>query len=311
MKRGIITVVLVFAAMLRTSPALAQGCSDAGLCTVPDFDAESSELRAKAPAHRMAAGLSFGKGNQSIDYVTTHLGYTRQISRRIAAAAKATFASANGELGNHAGLGDLFFTVSARPASNAASPWRIFAGGKFPLGAAIAGPSAISLPMDYQSTLGSFDLLLGASYAQENLSAVLGLQLPLSGANSNTFVPDRYGDTRADNYHPSNRFSRKSDVMLRLTYIRPDVFLGMDLRPGFLALWHAGRDTYADSQGRTHSIDGSQGLTLNANVAAVFPVAPQQSVELLLAFPMITRDARPDGLTRSLVLSAEYQLAIR
>ncbi len=54
------------------------------------------------------------------------------------------------------------------------------------------------------------------------------------------------------------------------------------------------------------TLEGSEGLTLNGNLMINYALATNQLFQLSLATPFVTRDLRPDGLTRSFVLGLEY-----
>jgi hypothetical protein len=76
--------------------------------------------------------------------------------------------------------------------------------------------------------------------------------------------------------------------------------------PGLLPIYHLGEDEYTDMDGMVKSIQGSDGLTLNATLFMDIALSLSSSLELNVGFPFIVRDTRPDGLTRGYVMGAEY-----
>jgi hypothetical protein len=56
-------------------------------------------------------------------------------------------------------------------------------------------------------------------------------------------------------------------------------------------------------------VDGSEGLTLNATVDARYRINERWAIELAYGSPLIVREERPDGLTRSMVLNVGLRYA--
>ena len=56
-------------------------------------------------------------------------------------------------------------------------------------------------------------------------------------------------------------------------------------------------------------IDGSEGLTLNLTLDAGYRLNDRWTAELAYGSPLIVREERPDGLTRSMVLNAGLRYA--
>jgi hypothetical protein len=252
-------------------------------------------------------GLSIGRGSRGIDILTPSLAYERVLSSRVLASAKLTYSSASGELGDHAALGDLFLNAHyvARQDNG-----RFFftAGAKIPLGNADGEGDGISLPMDYQSSLATLDLIAGAGYAKGPFGVHIGWQQPLTAEISNTFLAEQYPDSRGLNYNSTNRFSRKADALLRLSYDLKMAEGRFTVRPSILPIYHVANDAYIDSLGVEREIAGSRGITLNGNVFVIYRITRAHELELSYGMPFETREARPDGLTRKYVLTFEYHL---
>ena len=66
---------------------------------------------------------------------------------------------------------------------------------------------------------------------------------------------------------------------------------------------HLDQDTRLDSTGTRMAVEGSDGLTLNLTIDARYRLNDAWTLELAYGSPMVVRDERPDGLTRSLVLN--------
>ena len=79
------------------------------------------------------------------------------------------------------------------------------------------------------------------------------------------------------------------------------------LTPSILPIYHLRKDRYRDEFGKEHQIDGSKGLTLNGNLFIDYAWSSKQGLQLAMGFPFIARKARPDGLTRTALLTLEYR----
>ena len=84
------------------------------------------------------------------------------------------------------------------------------------------------------------------------------------------------------------------------------------MQPGVLAIYHVGKDEIleqaVDPIGNLRipdhvTVSGSQGLTLNMTLDAQYKLNDHWSLLLAYGSPVITREVRPDGLTRSLVIN--------
>ena len=292
-------------------PALSQGCSDAGVCTIPEMNAESNiagmeNLQAKNHA---AAGLSFGVGEQDVSVTTPYLIYDRILNAKVSLSAKIIYSANSGDLGSQTGLGDIYLTGNFLAHQTDEMTVSITTGVKLPLSKADAGDQAVSLPMVYQSSLETVDFILGAAYAKGKVRISAGWQQPLSGDNSNSFHAATYPDVRATQYLSTNRFNRKGDVLLRVSYALRLAHGRIVVRPGILPIYHLGNDRYTDAAGVEQSISGSQGLTLNGNLNITWQASTKASLRLIFGAPFITRQARPDGLTRHMVTGLEYNVS--
>ena len=191
---------------------------------------------------------------------------------------------------------------------NKKNNWNISAtlGTKLPLSQSDLKAANLSLPMQYQSSLGTIDLITGVALHNKHWQIAAGWQQPLTGTNGNNFLPIYFNDAKADKYIPSNDFNRKADVLLRGLYKHSlnDQFY---FNAGLLGIYHLGKDTYIDGNisNQPIAIKGSDGLTLNASVAGWYTVSKKITIGLTAALPLLIRDVRPDGLTRSFVIAPE------
>lgn len=290
---------------LAQGPVLAQGCSDAGFCTIGSLKQHGS---ADTQKQKITLLLPAGLGDENVFVFTPGLQYDRSLSSAWAVQAKLTGNYAQGNLGRAAGLGDLF--LSGTYALSAKTNWTtsLTFGVKLPLNKGNLTSQGQSLPMQYQSSLGTVDLIAGLSVSSARWQFSTGWQQPLTGANANTFLTST--DTRPDAlaYPPSNQFVRRADGLARVAYMFP-LTTTVSLNAGLLGIYHIGEDTYTDQNERVRAIAGSSGLTLNATLAGWWTISPKTRLGFTAGTPLVVREVRPDGLTRSVVFAPEISWA--
>ncbi len=161
--------------------------------------------------------------------------------------------------------------------------------------------------MDYQSSLGTVDLLAGVGFSVQKVQLVFAWQQPLT-QNQNTFLADDYPSTSALSRFPStNQFKRSGDVLVRVSYpfrLSDKVQFTTSLLP----IYHLANDTFINEQGIETEIEGSEGLTLNFNAFLDYQLSEKSALQLNVGFPTVVRDTRPDGLTRSFIATVEYRI---
>lgn len=305
-----VTFGFLFLLLLSVRNLNAQGCSDAGVCSIHSIknNAEADESK-EGKKNDLSVGFGYGIGERSTDNYTWYAEYTRTITKRTSVTGKLSYAAISGELANTSGLGDLFLSVNH--AFDIKSKWKksFVVGLKIPFDGANIKKNGIYLPMPYQTSLGTTDLVLAINYTRKSFGATLAVQQPLKPINENKFLPGDYPAVPLTlKYWPSNEFSRKGDIVGRVSY---NFKTGerFSIRPSLLGIYHEANDTYLDDAKNRRPIYNSRGLTLNGNVFVGYHLKNGSGFELSLGTPFIVRDQRPDGLTRSFVASLEYQFS--
>ena len=288
-------------------PALySQGCSDAGFCSLGILKNNVAGISKK---HSLAIGANYGAGEQNTSTINPYFEYAIKANNHFSYQLKMTAVYATGFLGSTFNVGDIFGFVNYTVDPAAINRLSFLTGIKIPLSHANdKNENGKPLPLDYQSSIGTFDLIEGVSYVIRNkweLNA--GIQIPVVQKNKNTFFPDEYSDPRINNFRPTNNFKRKADALVRISYSLSLKKSSISLKPNILAIYHLGEDSYENRLGKREIINGSDGLTMNAGIIASKTFKNNNQLELIAAAPFITRDSRPDGLTRSLVLNIQYR----
>ncbi len=282
--------------------AEAQGCSDAGFCTINAFkpqilsEQESFKNYAKV-------GTFLGKADRAISVAGSYVEFGRQLSQTVGVDTKLTTLAQSGTEYSGYRFADLFIN----------SHWQVNKQLKFTLGTKIPLSKAnqtykgFDLPMDYQSSLGTFDLVVGLGFVLQKVQFVAAFQQPLSQNNNRFLVSNFSSSGLFQDFQSTNKFQRSGDVLLRVSYPIPSISK-LRITPSLLPIYHLSNDKFTDATNVVKEIVGSKGLTLNGNIYVDYVLNASNSVQLNVGMPFVVRDARPDGLTRSFIANIEYRL---
>ena len=280
----------------------AQGCSDAGICTINSFKPNSADSAAVG-RHQLKVGAFYGQADNAIAVYGTYLEYNRQLSNRWGIDAKLTSLAQNGNGISAFGVSDIFLNAHYK----ASDKVTFTVGTKIPLSVADKSKNNLPLPMDYQSSLGTVDLIFGMGYTINKWQMVAAIQQPLS-QNSNQFLASSYpANHPLRQFQSTNKFQRSADVLLRVSYpvqLHPK----LKLTPSLLPIYHLANDRFVNEMDVEQPIVGSQGLTLNGNLYLDYDLSSKSALQFNMGLPFVVRDARPDGLTRSFVANLEYRI---
>lgn len=295
-------VFLISAILLITNFAYAQGCSDAGICSIGHgFQSADKDLK-----NTVEIATIFGAGEFDVKYFSPYISYTRQINEKIELSTKVTFSTASGSFGTRGAFGDAFLIGKYSFAAKNNTQWSALLGWKFPFTTSNSKINGYSLPLDYQSSLGTFDLFIGTNFKYKKWDFNAALQIPVFNNNKNSYFAAYSG---TDDFPTTNLFERKSDALFRATYTLNTKNQKFSFKPNVLFIYHLGEDSYETIFGKRESFVGSEGLTINGNLISAYHINKQKSVELSIASPFVVRDMRPDGLTRSFVLALHYKIS--
>ncbi len=298
MKKTLFSLILVFA----TALSFGQGCSDAGICSV----GHAFDTTQKQNKNNIEVATIYGVGESDVTYFSPYVSYTRKLNEKVALSTKVTFSSASGSFGTRATFGDAYLVGNYLFKENNNKQWSALVGWKFPFTSSNLKINDYSLPLDYQASLGTFDLFLGTNLKYKKWDFNTAIQIPVFNLNKNSYFKEYSG---TNDFPSTNLFERKSDVLFRTTYTIKTTNQKFTFKPNVLFIYHLGEDTYENIFGQRENIAGSSGLTINGNLITSYNLTKESSIELSLAAPFVVRDIRPDGLTRSFVLGLQYKIA--
>lgn len=296
LKITIISTALYFSFQMVSS----QGCSDAGFCTIESFKPGDLNITENYK-NQFRIGVSFGQADYDISVLSNYVEYSRNVNDKLRLNSKFTTLYQIGNDISVFGLSDIFLNANY----SLTDELNFTFGTKIPLNNASRQYRDLALPMDYQSSLGTIDLIAGLGYNFYKLQLLLAIQQPLT-QNSNDFIAGQYPVGSELNMIQSTRnYSRMGDLMARVSWpfnLAPKLQLNLSLLP----IYHLANDQYTDIEGVTKEIEGSRGLTLNSNIFLDYNLNNKNFLQMNFGMPFVTRDSRPDGLTRHFLVSLEY-----
>ncbi|HRD54149.1 MAG TPA: hypothetical protein PKY96_16040, partial [Flavobacteriales bacterium] len=181
-------LTLLLAALLINACAQAQGCSDAGVCTAGPLGqvAAQGDSTTKALRHFARLQFSYAVGEQGVAISQAVPEISLGITERWSVQARIPFMLISGNLGQNEGVGDPVITSSYAIMNRDSLRLESLIGVKLPANAADARDAGDRpLPMPYQTSLGTTDLLAGISFRSKRLTIALAYQHVLNDGNEN------------------------------------------------------------------------------------------------------------------------------
>jgi hypothetical protein len=216
-----------------------------------------------------------------------------------------------GNLGSTEGISDLSLCYTRSIKSSDNFDLNFSLGGKIPTNKSNLLSDEFPgepLPMYYQTSLGTFDLVTGLSLINRKWLFATGIQIPLVHINENTFdwtdFPEYPNQDYIKTYSQSNLLKRGIDVMLRVE--RNFRFSRINFSAGLLPIYRITNDRITNQQGVEVKPDGARGLALSGILTAGYQFNVKNGVKLLFGDRFTNREKNPDGLSREMVTSLTY-----
>lgn len=314
-------LILLFTMVFAITFAKAQGCSDAGFCTLGslksnfDFDnKDSSMAEEKVLKNTIGVGFSYGLGEDFNNNFNPYLLYNRKLTKHLDLNAKLTSAFIQGKVANVNYLSDIYIATNTSIPIKDKKPklkqrLNIIAGIKIPFSVANFKKDGLPLPMAYQPSLATVDIIVGVNYIVRGFEMNAAFQIPTAQINKNSYVKEFSTFTfnkGKDTFATTNLFKRKPDFLFRFGYVFHTKNYKWLFKPNVLNIFHLGKDTYVDGFGKKQKIDGSQGYTLNVALNITYNINKHHNLELSVGTPALVRKVRPEGLTRKVAAALEY-----
>jgi hypothetical protein len=296
-----IKIIILLSLIMSGFKAYPQGCNDAGLCSMGDLDGQGLTSKNK---YNTQLSYLFGLGEKQTLINTIQFEQRFMFwENRGQIFLQLPIHYIYGNLGQTYGIGDvsLGFNYTYLKKKELSASFMIAV--KLPPNDANKTIDDKGAPMVYQTSLGTYDLALGANFFYRKWQLGLGYLKPL-GSNKNYFDHAEWPDNSdALEYAQMRDLARGDDGMLRLNrffYTKKNRY-----NVGLLALYRLQKDKITQN-GERLALENSDGLTLNLNLGYQKVLKNKDAITLSFAAPIITREVRVDGLTRTFIVMFTY-----
>lgn len=289
-----------------------QGCSSAGFCTMGVLKADqkfSNVKKIKLNYVEVSQLIAFSGLGETINATT--LDASLSIGRKNKIQIRLPYAWVNGPLANTKAFGDVYLAYSRNLLSKNNYAINAMIGTKLPrFTTALATPEGLPLPLYYSPSLGTYDLILGASFINQNWLLGVGYQQPLFKAiTDNQFTPTAWENTdlatQAQRYDASVNLKRGGDIMLRIErnfrFGRYNAFVGS------MPVYHITADEITNQEGQRIRVENSKGLSVTAIVGGGYNLNAHTIIKCFYGYTALRRQANPDGLMKTSVATITYE----
>ncbi len=281
-----------------------QGCSDAGACSAGSMDFLQNEQTSPTKLN-VSFEQTFGLGEKFVLIGQSTATIRYQLFRNTQLQLRAPFVFTIGNLGSTTGVGDMIFSVTQAIFSGQKQGMSFLLGTRLKSNNSDFEINGNPLPMAYQTSLGTYDILTGIFYYWKKWDFYVAYQHPFNRNNNQYLHPAEETDNNKL-YYESAQLKRGDDMYLRLqrTFV---VKVKNSIKATLLGIYRMQQDQIIKNDENIY-LTGSNGITINLGVTYIQKLKTGKSFEYSLSFPVIDRKYRADGLTRNLVAGVKLEL---
>lgn len=306
-----ITLLVVLLVSFTLPNVLGQGCSDAGFCTMGAMKPDQNFSR-KINFKLRSAELVYYRGNSTLTPVIhsmtadLNFGFNARTSFQV----KIPYQWVTGRLGDTEGLSDISISATRNIFRSSQFDLNLTIGGKIPTNTSNAkSANNLTLPMYYQTSLGSYDIIAGLSLLSKKWLFAIGYQQALT-ANENDFTWGewvRFPDKEyLGEYDVGIGLRRGIDLMFRAE--RNFRYSNYSFNVGILPIYRITADQGLLRTRENGARIETTGLALSTLGGFTYHFNVSSSVKIIYGYKLIDRNTNPDGLTRDDVLTIAYQV---
>ena len=295
----ILTILIGFFSVSLVS---GQGCSDAGACSISSLNFSEDTIPNDSKV-RFSMEQSFGLGEKFILISQTTAGIQYRVFKSTLLELRIPFVFTYGNIGQTSGVGDLLLSVNQQLFRKNKDQLNLLIAGRLKTNNADYTFAGEPLPMAYQTSLGTYDVIFGLLYVIPKWDFYAAYQHSF-GRNKNGYLVTDTTLPDSKKYFESAQLKRGDDVYLRAR--RELAFKNRSsLILTLMTIYRLQKDEIIKND-KPVLLEGSQGLTLNLGFTWLRKLSTGQTMDLQLAFPVIDRAYRADGLTRNVVVSIRF-----
>jgi len=334
-------ILLIITLGFLHNETLGQGCSDAGFCTMGAMRPNQGySKKVNLRVRSVELNQYYGLTTFFLQILAYNADVNIGITDRLTAQIKLPYQFVSGKLANTQGLGDISISLTQNLISKEAFRINLSFGAKIPTGNSnittnVADTNGVfadrPLPMYYQTSLGTYDVIGGVSLSTKNWLFSTGIQIPLN-KNGNQFLWGAWNNTdkagAAQKYAKSRELQRGTDVMLRIE--RNFRFSNWNTFIGLLSIYRINKDKFLDVPltdgvvteiSTTNRVFGRDIHTDNFAISLLagggYRFNTKVAVKLMVGYRLVDRTStqgknfavvkNPDGLARLLVTNVGFE----
>jgi hypothetical protein len=325
-KQFFLYLLLLFSFCCSTPYTYAQGCSDAGFCTMGAMKPDQ-KFNKKAAIKLRSIEISqyYGYTHFKDNIWATNLDINIGLSPKSTLQIKMPYQYVSGLLADTQGFGDISLSFTRNIFSTENTQINITIGAKIPTNnsnkTTQKNNTELPLPMYYQTSLGTYDLVLGGSLLTKNWLFGIGIQQVLSNDNENTFLWGKWRTfapefrSISDKYHVSKNLARGTDIMLRIE--RNFRFSNYNFSLGILPIYRINKDILTSfDQTLQKEVRGefpaTDGIACSLLLGTGYNFSVKSGIKCMFGYNLLTLldkhyRINPDGLSREVVITAGYE----
>jgi hypothetical protein len=337
-----IVFIVIISELVNLNYCKAQGCSDAGFCTMGAMRPNQNfSKKVNFTLRSVEMNQYFGMTSFYLKILAYNVDLNIGITPKLTAQVKLPYQFVFGRLANTQGLGDISISATYNLFSNEKIQLNASVGTKIPTGNSniktsvelkTGGTADLPLPMYYQPTLGSYDIIAGISLSTKNWLFATGYQQALT-QNGNEFLWGPWNksvDSAAAGLYPkSKNLLRGTDIMLRIE--RNFRFSNWNMYVGLLNIYRITKDEFTEPTGLRSTVRTenymwdddihTHNFATSLLVGAGYRFNTKSAVKIMFGYRLVDRNSfqvkgknqnfemhrNPDGLSRLLVTNISYE----
>ncbi len=304
--------------------AYSQGCSDAGFCTMGAMKPDQ-RFNKKSAIRLRSIELSqyYGLTKFQDHIFATNLDINIGLSAKSTLQFKMPYQYVSGPLANTQGIGDISVSFTQGLLSKENLQISATIGAKIPTNNANKTTKInnieLPLPMYYQTSLGTYDIVIGGSVITKKWLFGLGVQHVVINQNENNFLWGAWRTnapemrSKSDPYPVSKNLARGTDIMLRVE--RNFRFSNYNFNIGLLPIYRLNKDIVTSfdpilQKQVRGEVNDTDGLAISGLIGGGYNFSVNTGIKLMLGFKIldyISRPKNPDGLSRDFVATFGYE----
>lgn len=310
----IFTIVL-FLLFINTR-AHAQGCSDAGFCTMGAMRPNQSFSSKGTVKLRSVELLQYVGVTKFDDVILTSLADINVgIGKHGSFQLKLPYTFVSGPLANTNGLADISYSYTEALLTNRNYQLLGTIGGKIPTNNSDKlSADERPLPMYYQTSLGTYDIVAGLSFITRHWLLAAGYQQALN-KNGSAFRWSEWTGSSANaqalEYPVAWNLKRGKDIMFRVERnfrsTKWNAYLGL------LTIYRITKDEVSKGTAQDNfrvKVDETTGFAITALTGVGYRFSTSVAIKGMFGLKLINREHNPDGLSRDYVSSLSIEIRL-